>query len=91
MTKIVHVTRVEPLADHHLRLTFEDGVEGEVDLSARRWRGVFAPLEDQVFFEQVELDTALGTIVWPNGVDIAPETLHRWVTEPGSQSTHVSR
>jgi Protein of unknown function (DUF2442) len=82
MIEIVHVTEVQPLANHRLRLSFEDGAEGEVDLSARRWRGVFAPLEDQAFFEQVELDEELGTIVWPNGADIAPETLHRWVTEP---------
>jgi hypothetical protein len=88
MAEIVHVTQVEPLAGHRLRLSFEDGVEGEVDLSARAWRGVFAPLQDQVFFAQVELDQDLGTIVWPNGADIAPETLHRWVVEPGSQGTH---
>jgi hypothetical protein len=88
MAEIVHVTQVEPLADHRLRLCFEDGAEGEVDLSARAWRGVFAPLQDQDFFAQVRLDQELGTIVWPNGADIAPETLHRWVVEPGSQRTH---
>lgn len=88
MAKIVHVTQVQPLADHRLRLSFEDGAEGEVDLSSRTWRGVFAPLHDQAFFAQVELDKELGTIVWPNGADIAPETLHRWVVEPGSQATH---
>ena len=88
MAEIVHVTQVEPLAGHRLRLSFEDGVEGEVDLSARAWRGVFTPLQDQAFFAQVELDQDLGTIVWPNGADIAPETLHRWVVEPSSQGAH---
>lgn len=88
MAEIVHVTQVEPLADHRLHLRFEDGAAGEVDLSSRGWRGVFAPLQDQAFFEQVYLDKDLGTIVWPNGADIAPETLHRWVVEPGSQATH---
>jgi hypothetical protein len=88
MTEIVHVTQVEPLADHRLRLSFEDGAQGEVDLSSHRWRGVFAPLEDQAFFDRVELDEELGTIVWPNGADIAPETLYRWVVEPSSQAAH---
>lgn len=88
MAEIVHVTQVEPLANHRLRLSFEDGVEGEVDLSSRRWRGVFAPLQEQAFFEQVKLDEEVGTIVWPNGADIAPETLHHWVVEPSSQATH---
>jgi hypothetical protein len=88
MAEIVHVTQVEPLSNHRLRLSFEDGAAGEVDLSSRPWRGVFAPLQDQAFFDQVELDQELGTIVWPNGADIAPETLHRWVVEPNSQATH---
>jgi hypothetical protein len=88
MAEIVHVTQVEALADHRLRLSFGDGAEGEVDLSARAWRGVFAPLRDQAFFAQVELDEELGTTVWPNGADIAPETLYRWVVEPSSQATH---
>ena len=79
MTAIVHVTRVEVVGDHRLRLGFEDGVEGDVDFSEREWRGVFQPLQDPSYFERVRLDRELGTIVWPNGADIAPETLHDWV------------
>jgi len=37
-------------------------------------------LADPDYFGTVELDEELGTIVWPNGADIAPETLHRLVT-----------
>ena len=76
---LVHVTAVEIAGEHRLRLSFEDGAEGEIDLSAWAWDGVFAPLRDPEFFEQVQLDGELGTIVWPNGADIAPETLHAWV------------
>lgn len=80
MAELVHVTAVEVVGDHRLRLRFEDGAEGEIDLSSWRWRGVFEPLADPDYFRQVELDEELGTIVWPNGADIAPETLHAWVT-----------
>jgi Protein of unknown function (DUF2442) len=80
VTKIVHVTDVETLGDHRLRLRFEDGAEGELDFSDRVWRGIFEPLADPEFFAQVNVDPELGTIVWPNGADIAPETLHGWVT-----------
>jgi hypothetical protein len=81
MSEIVHVTDVQPLGGHRLRFRFEDGVEGELDFSTESWDGVFAPLEDPAYFARVELDEELGTIVWPNGADIAPETLHLWVTE----------
>lgn len=39
------------------------------------------PLQNPAYFARVEVDEELGTIAWPNGADIAPETLHRWVTE----------
>ena len=79
VTDLVHVTAVEPLGGHRLRLTFEDCAAGEIDLSGWSWDGVFAPLADPEYFAQVTLDEELGTIVWPNGADLAPETLHEWV------------
>ena len=79
MEKIVQVRDVQCLGGHRLRLRFDDGTSGEIDFSRERWKGVFAPLADPAYFAQVELDEELGTIVWPNGADIAPETLHRWV------------
>lgn len=80
MRFLVHVSAVETIGDHRLRLRFDDGAEGELDLSAWPWRGVFEPLRDPAYFARVELDAELGTIVWPNGADFAPETLHHWVT-----------
>jgi hypothetical protein len=82
---LVHVTSVEVVGEHRLRLRFEDGTEGEIDASGWEWRGVFEPLRDPTFFGQVRLDDQLGTIVWPNGADVAPETLHRWVLEGASR------
>jgi Protein of unknown function (DUF2442) len=52
---------------------------GELDASDRGWNGVFEPLRDPVYFARVELDEELGTINWPNGADVAPETLHLWI------------
>jgi hypothetical protein len=79
MGDLIHVTSAEALGNHRLRLTFEDGTEGELDLSDWSWRGIFEPLEDPTYFDLVTLDEELGTIVWPNGADIAPEALHTWV------------
>lgn len=79
MAELAHVTAVQVARDHRLRLAFDDGTRGEIDLSDWEWRGVFEPLRDPAFFREVELDDELGTIAWPNGADIAPETLYEWV------------
>ncbi len=75
------MTDVRPVGNHRLRLGFDDGTVGELDFSDEDWSGVFAPLVDPAYFARVELDEELGTIVWPNGADVAPETLHRLVVE----------
>jgi len=84
MEKICAVTKVCWLGGHRLRLDFDDGSSGEVNFSGESWRGVFAPLTDPAYFGAVKLDGQLGTIVWPNGADMAPETLHRLVNEGSS-------
>jgi hypothetical protein len=75
------VTGVEVVGAHRLRVAFEDGLSGEIDASNWDWHGVFEPLRDPSFFARVELDPELGTITWPNGADVAPETLHMWVAD----------
>jgi hypothetical protein len=82
MPEIVDVTGVKVVGPARLWLRFADGVEGEVDFSQRTWQGVFEPLRDPGYFSQVAVDPELGTIVWPNGADIAPETLYEWAVNP---------
>ena len=79
MENLIHVVAVEVVADHRLHLGFEDGSTGDVEFGEADWVGVFEPLRDPAFFARAELDEELGTVVWPNGADIAPETLHAWV------------
>lgn len=78
MCKLVRTTEVEVIGDHRLRVSFNDGAEGDVDFSRHRWTGVFAPLKDPAYFARVRID--LGAIAWPNDVDIDPETLYHWAT-----------
>lgn len=79
MTAPYEIRRVEYLGAFRLRLTFADGLVAEVDLSdklAGAVGPVFEPLKDPSVFAQVSVDAELGTIVWPNGADLAPDALH---------------
>jgi hypothetical protein len=75
------VIHVEYLGDYQLRLRFEDGVVGTVDVSKLvKFVGVFAPLEDGNYFAQVSVDPDIGTIRWPNGADLDPDVLYAEIT-----------
>lgn len=79
MSASYQVRAVEYLGGHRLRLTFADGLVGDVDLTERftgRVGPMFEPLCDVNCFAQVVVDEELGTIVWPNGADLAPDVLH---------------
>jgi hypothetical protein len=74
---LVHVTGVEVIGDHELRLSFEDGTVGDVSFDDREWTGVFEPLRDPARFAKVTVDGQFGTIIWPeDGLDMAPEPLY---------------
>jgi len=74
MTFLPSVVRAQYRGAHRIHLLFNDGTEGTV--SFRRWlKGpVFAPLHDLDYFRRFFVDG--GTVTWPNGADIAPETLY---------------
>lgn len=79
MTAPYEITAVDHLGEYRLRLTFADGLVGDVDLADRfeAPRGpMFEPLRDVEYFAKVAVDPELGTVVWPNGADLAPEVLH---------------
>ena len=78
-------------ADYRVWLKFADGTEGEVDLEQELWGDMFEPLRDKARFAQFALDEELGTIVWPNGADFAPEFLYQrlrpdYVLKPAPKS-----
>jgi len=68
--------------DYVVHLQFSDGLEGEVDLESELHGEVFEPLRDPAQFSQFELRHDLGTIVWPNGADFAPEFLYGLIRVP---------
>jgi len=75
MSDLVVITRALYVNGRTLELTFSDGITANIDFS--KWiekYPFFSPLRDADYFKQFSLDG--WTVVWPNGADIAPETLH---------------
>jgi hypothetical protein len=71
------LANVEYLHDFVLLATFKDGFERQVDMADELSGPVFEPLQDRELFAQARFDADMGTVVWPNGADLAPEFL-RW-------------
>lgn len=66
---------------HHglLRLTFSDGLSGEVEVLDRMRGPVFKHARSAEGFAEVAIDRETGTVVWPGGADLAPDTLYERV------------
>jgi len=59
-----------------ISIRFSDGMEKTVDISHLLYGPIFDPLKDPAYFLKGEFYPVAGTVVWPNGADIAPETLY---------------
>jgi len=73
------ITAVSVVRHGVLRLTFADGLTGEVDVLARMSGPVFEQARTPEGFAKVAVDEETGTIVWPDETDLAPDTLYERV------------
>ena len=78
-THAIHfVNRVAVVAPHTLKLWFEDETEQVINFEPVLRGQLYGPLRDLRLFNQVRVDPEVRTIVWPNGADFDPATLHDW-------------
>lgn len=78
MHPIVRVTSVDVEGPYSLRVSFDDGSSQLIDFEPILEGELYGPLRDVSLFEQVQIDPEVHTLVWPNGADFDPATLHRW-------------
>jgi hypothetical protein len=79
MSHPIHrVTRFSIIGPYTLSVAFADGSEQRIDFKPVLHGLLFGPLQDPATFNAVTLDTEAGTLVWPNGADFDPATLHDW-------------
>ncbi len=74
MTTLPLVVHAEYRNGHRIRVWFNDGLEKTIDFSEWLSGPIFEPLRDVSYFRRFFVEG--GTIGWPNGADIAPETLY---------------
>jgi hypothetical protein len=87
MHPIYRVEAVEIVADYTLRVRFDDGSRQVIDFRPVLAGALYGPLQDLTLFNQVRVDPEVATLVWPNGADFDPATLHDWP----EQVNHLAR
>lgn len=75
---IYRVRSFDIQAPYTLRVQFDDGTEQVIDFQSMLAGELFGPLRELAVFNQVRLDPEVHTLVWPNGADFDPATLHDW-------------
>jgi hypothetical protein len=75
---IWRVVSFEIVAPYTLRVRFDDGTAETINFAPVLAGELYAPLRDLTLFNRVRIDPEVHTLVWPNGADFDPATLHDW-------------
>ncbi|MGI8909218.1 MAG: DUF2442 domain-containing protein [Rubrobacteraceae bacterium] len=75
---IYRVESFRIVGPYTLRVRFDDETEQTVDFRPVLEGDLYGPLQDQELFDRVRIDPEVHTLVWPNGADFDPATLHDW-------------
>lgn len=79
MNHAIHsVHSFEIIGPFTLRVVFCDGISQNIDFSPVLLGQIYGPLQDPALFNKVQIDLETHTLVWPNGADFDPATLHDW-------------
>ena len=76
--RICRVVSFEHTAPYTLTVRFDDATQQVIHFRPVLAGEIYAPLRDLALFNQVRIDPEVHTLVWLNGADFDPETLHDW-------------
>lgn len=72
------VVRFEIVGPFTLRVQFDDEAVQTINFHSVLAGELYGPLTDPKMFNRVHIDPEVHTLVWPNGADFDPATLHDW-------------
>src|SRR5579864_8681795 len=75
---LYRVVSFEIVSAYKLHLHFDDATEQTIDLRPVLVGDLYGPLLNLALFNRVAIDPEIHTLVWPNGADFDPATLHDW-------------
>jgi Protein of unknown function (DUF2442) len=75
---IYRVVGFEIVGPYTLRVRFDDHTVQTIDFRPVLFGEIYGPLDDLAVFNRVRIDSEVHTLVWPNGADFDPATLHDW-------------
>ena len=75
---IYRVRSFQIVSPYALRVRFDDDTEQRIDFRPILAGELYGPLRELEIFNGVRIDPEVSTLVWPNGADFDPATLHDW-------------
>jgi Protein of unknown function (DUF2442) len=75
------IVTCKPRPNYRVWIRFDDGLEGEVDLSYLVGQGVFSAWESVEFFNQVKIDPKTDTLTWGDDIDLDPYVLREKIKQ----------
>ncbi|RLC49168.1 MAG: DUF2442 domain-containing protein [Candidatus Cloacimonadota bacterium] len=80
------VINAKYISDYKIEVEFDNGVKKTIDCKNWLKGKIFKPLKNKDYFSKFFIDG--WTIAWPNGADIAPETLYKYTTNSTKTQNH---
>ncbi|MSP12549.1 MAG: DUF2442 domain-containing protein [Chloroflexi bacterium] len=88
---IYRVVAFEKVAPYTLQVWFDDQTQQTIDFRPILTGELYGPLRDLSLFDRVQIDPEVHTLVWFNGADFDPATLHDWPAQVEALAELVRR
>jgi hypothetical protein len=72
---------VYPVKPYKIWIKYEDGLQGEIDLSHLKNRGIFSDWDKESLFEKVHINYENYSIAWNDDIELCTNSLYLRIKE----------